>query len=367
MIKSIAIENLRGIRRCVVEGLTDVNIFIGRNGAGKSTILEAVYIASALIDERDTLRNVNKLDYVVSRRSSRGSWNTYRDVLWFLKDVEKNIVIELRFSTGNILRLILINAEAPSAPLALPILLEVPRKVVHGHGEGVAYIGCDGSGRLVIWDPYRKVVEGYIDKSFYEYIKTEYRYLRNVILLDTKLPVNIIESTVWRRVLDKRLDKFVLDLIREEYEPGAEGIGFKPSGEGFALTLMLPNVSIEVDSLGDGARIAVLYASILALAEETGVLIEDPEVHQHPGGLVTLMRFALRLAKEKKLQLFITTHSIELINIVKRLAEELGLGMKVFYIERDNSTGVVDVRALESVDVEVLQKLGLDPRLLHIL
>ena len=62
MIKSIVIENLRGIRRCIVEGLTDINIFIGKNGAGKSTILEAVYIASALIDERDTLRSVNKLD-----------------------------------------------------------------------------------------------------------------------------------------------------------------------------------------------------------------------------------------------------------------------------------------------------------------
>jgi len=140
---------------------------------------------------------------VVSRRSSRGSWNTYRDVLWFLKDVEKNIVIELKFSTGNKLRFILINAEAPSAQPVWPILLEVPRKVVHRYEEGAAYIGCDSSGRLVVWDPYRKVVEGYLDESLYEYIKTEYRYLRNVILLDTKLPVNIIESTVWCRVLDK--------------------------------------------------------------------------------------------------------------------------------------------------------------------
>jgi predicted ATPase len=79
------------------------------------------------------------------------------------------------------------------------------------------------------------------------------------------------------------------------------------------------------------------------------------------------MRFVLRLAKERKLQLFITTHSIELINIVKKLAEDVGLGMRVYYLERDRSTSIVDVRAMESTDIEILQKLGLDPRLLHIL
>jgi hypothetical protein len=41
--------------------------------------------------------------------------------------------------------------------------------------------------------------------------------------------------------------------------------------------------------------------------------------------------------------------------------------MKVSHVERDGRTGVVDVRALESVDVEVLQRLGLDHRPLHVL
>jgi len=47
MIRSIEIENLRGISRGAVDGLTQVNIFLGKNGSGKSTVLEAIYIASA--------------------------------------------------------------------------------------------------------------------------------------------------------------------------------------------------------------------------------------------------------------------------------------------------------------------------------
>jgi AAA15 family ATPase/GTPase len=111
----------------------------------------------------------------------------------------------------------------------------------------------------------------------------------------------------------------------------------------------------------------MFYASILALLSDTGVLIEDPEIHQHPGGLATLLKFTLKMAREKNLQLFITTHSLELVKIVRELSSRYGLDIRVFYVERDHETGLVDVRALERVDLEVLEKLGLDPRLLHIL
>jgi predicted ATPase len=141
---------------------------------------------------------------------------------------------------------------------------------------------------------------------------------------------------------------------------------FKPTREGgFVLALALTGTTIEVDALGDGARMAIMLASTLALVSNTAILIEDPEVHQHPGGLVTLMRFALKLAKDRGLQLFISTHSVELVNIVRRLYE--GLGFRVFFMERGYSSGVVDVRVLESLDVEVLQKIGLDPRMLYVI
>jgi hypothetical protein len=36
-------------------------------------------------------------------------------------------------------------------------------------------------------------------------------------------------------------------------------------------------------------------------------------------------------------------------------------------MERDYSSGVVDVRVLKSLDVDVPQKIGLDPRMLYVI
>ena len=42
LLESIEIHNFRGIENGRVEGLAEVNVFVGRNNSGKSTVVEAV-------------------------------------------------------------------------------------------------------------------------------------------------------------------------------------------------------------------------------------------------------------------------------------------------------------------------------------
>jgi len=53
VISSISISNFRGIKSGRIDGLTNINVLIGANGAGKSTVLEAIYLASAWAEYRD--------------------------------------------------------------------------------------------------------------------------------------------------------------------------------------------------------------------------------------------------------------------------------------------------------------------------
>ncbi|RLF08904.1 MAG: hypothetical protein DRJ62_07635 [Thermoprotei archaeon] len=58
MLKSMTIRNLRGIKECIIKDLNEVNILIRKNGSGKSTILEAIYLASAWINLQDSQKSI---------------------------------------------------------------------------------------------------------------------------------------------------------------------------------------------------------------------------------------------------------------------------------------------------------------------
>jgi len=370
-IEAVSVRNLRGIAQCTVDKLTDINIFIGKNGAGKSTLLEAIYLASSWAEPIDRIRGTPKIDYIIKRRGGRGDWKTFKDALWFNKKTEEEIEITLTFKSKSKTNQLTFKLpyeynplDNPSALLELSSL-NIPE--ISQYNAEKLYFTKSG----VEWNPQTRAIRitdlgGKVLPKVLSIAAEEIRYLENVVLLDSRLTVSQLEQKVWAKIFDMRLDKKILELIREEYEPAAENVLYKPTGGGFALALALPETTVEIDYLGDGARMAVIYASPLILANRTAVLIEDPEAHQHPRGLAAFTRFAFKAAKEANLQLFITTHSIELINIAKNVAKELGLGLKTYYMERDRD-GYVDVRAIEEPELEILQKIGLDPRMLHIL
>ncbi len=135
-------------------------------------------------------------------------------------------------------------------------------------------------------------------------------------------------------LLTRRLNKRVLELVREEFEPEAEGLTYAPVGGGYHLMLQTAETAVRVDDLGDGAR-AALLAAMLALAHRLTVLpLEEPELHMHPAGLYTYLRFLLKLAREVGFQVIASTHSVELVQIARALSMELGVESSVLYLER---------------------------------
>ncbi len=51
-IKEIEIENFRGIKKQNIKLLENINVFVGVNGSGKSTILDAIAISLSWLVER---------------------------------------------------------------------------------------------------------------------------------------------------------------------------------------------------------------------------------------------------------------------------------------------------------------------------
>ncbi|MGH9833623.1 MAG: AAA family ATPase, partial [Blastocatellia bacterium] len=88
-------------------------------------------------------------------------------------------------------------------------------------------------------------------------------------------------------------------------------------------------IALTIDSYGDGARSAfkvltpLLALTELARGDEPGVFIwEEPELFQNPRTLGQLLAEVALLMKDKPVQLFIATHSLEVLAHFTALARE---------------------------------------------
>ena len=48
MLSKIEIERFRGIKHAFIEGFKQINLFLGKNNCGKSSLLESLFLASGL-------------------------------------------------------------------------------------------------------------------------------------------------------------------------------------------------------------------------------------------------------------------------------------------------------------------------------
>jgi len=347
LLKAIEIENFRGIKKAKIDNLKQITILIGKNGSGKSSILEAIYLVSSCASKVDNVRGVYKINYVVSRRGGRGTWASSHQVLWYLMDTSKVLLIKLHLKDKVNRFLVLHDKLPPTWLLINDGLLDLEK------GE---YLKSPDTV-LSIKAPNELLSE----------LADLKKLLKNIVFIDHTLlsEPKEIEKYAWARVAAKRLDKLIISTIREEFEPEAEGLTYIPMNDEYVLSLQTSRTTVRIDDLGDGVRIAILASLLLLATNPSLLLIEEPENHMHPAGLKSYVKFMFKLAKEKNFQIIASTHSLEFIIIAKEIAKQLGLKLSTIFIER-SPEGMVETRNFNLKDTEILSKLGIDPRFLYI-
>ncbi|MHA1595410.1 MAG: AAA family ATPase [Candidatus Baldrarchaeia archaeon] len=364
MITSLEIKNYRAIKSCKIEGLSRVNVFIGRNNSGKSSLLEAIYLASAAFKFEERLHKKDgisdKISYLLNRRGFRGlTWDRDREVLWHMYKCEDPIEVEFVFCDGIKLKTKLFEwHEHP--------ILEVPyRDFDH---MCLIHYGAVNSKNKSMMKTSTDLVMRVLDEFVGGRGEKVRRFLSDMEFIDANLMREIehVEKILWRDLLKYRLDKIIIRMLKSGYDVEAEDITYVPYGEIFQLVVKLPDAIVRVDDLGDGAKVSMMIIMVAALSKNTAVLIEEPENHQHPSGLAKTLEIFLEMVMENRVQAFITTHSLELIKLLNAIAREKNVDVAIFFMERDKA-GNVNVRRLTPENVSVLDRMGIDPRFLDII
>ena len=354
MLTKIRIENFKGIKSCEVSNLGRVNVFVGRNNSGKSSILDALcLIRSAfnpvLFDEPVPQLLLKRKAVERNIYVSRNFWHNY--------DTKQRIKFNLEFKSGEKLNIEVLWTNDSQFQMLFEDLSGVSGKYIEGKYSAARGIYL---GQSYFFD----------DRGFNEFASKFPQinhFLSEIVLIDDYLARKLqrLETNIFSRILEPRIDKKIVKELNEIYNFETEGLTYipiSPTAREFRLAVSTPNLSLHIDEMGDGAKYATVILSISLLLENTAFLIEEIESHQHSGAIRKLIPRLVEIANQRNVQLFLTTHSIEVMEALSQLPPEYDIHF--FHIE--NKRGDIDVRHLGgNIDVKLLLNLGVDPRFLE--
>lgn len=261
MIKSIEINGFRGIRAGSLADLTPLVVLVGPNGSGKSTVLEAAMIVAAA-------KPGAAVNQCIGRRGNREPrWIFFGDTksttMSVVTDDVGRIAVEIRLHRGEALEAIR-SLERPQTQPE-PVL---PLRLV------------DASVRdstTPLHDLYTRAVE--------------LGYRQNV------------QDTICQVVSGAR----GIEILTEKNTP--------------IIHIVFDGYSLPISLVGDGIQRVLRLALELASRASGTVLMEEPEVFQHPGA-IRLTAKAIVAGTLRGIQTIITTHSLELVDALLDAASE---------------------------------------------
>ena len=117
--------------------------------------------------------------------------------------------------------------------------------------------------------------------------------------------------------LEKECAKAFSTRFKDEYDPRVKQAVLTPYARGQSRHAFERNdgIQIYVDDVGDGHRASHFLLLLAKTLKNTILLVEEPELHQHPSAIERLMSGLCEICKQNDLQLFVTTHSPEVFKL----------------------------------------------------
>lgn len=294
MLKNLEIQNLRGISHCLIDDLGQVNLFLGQNNCGKSTILESLF----LLTGGAIPYNYQKINNLRSC-SIRGG----EDFILNFYGLRKEVPISIKSDVGDNSRILTISysektlQQVPIGEDVVQINDELPKnysvsfKLVTENGKVVE---TKMSNTASVPNTIKvKSVKGE-DLNIPAFFISPAEPYDNVENYYSQAIENKQENTIESIV--KLVDNSVCDLK-------------------FANGRIMVDVGFEkripVQLMGDGMKKVLSVVVNMSLVRDGVILIDEIDNGLHYSSMPILWKAIIEAAKENNVQVFATTHNID--------------------------------------------------------
>lgn len=340
MFKKIEIERFRGIKDAVIGDFKRVNLFFGRNNCGKSSLLDALFLATGLSNPLLPI-NVNVM---------RG-YNKTR-----LKDLELNFY---NLDSAQPIHICVENKEKRNIEISL---FENNKRDVSFDTNTI--------------DIHSNVIEGEYGLKFNfeindESFESELRFDLSTTTNTIDFPKKYVESLRCiyltpkydfntsiqglENILKNKDEDFIIEGLRF-IEPRVKDFIF--TEEGIFVDIGLEK-RIPINMMGDGVRKIVSLLTVIYDCRDGIVLIDEISNGFHYSVMSNLWNVIIKAAIKNNTQLFITTHDYDSIKGLRDTALNIyDENVATFKLLRTSDDELKALHySLESVDYSINQEI----------
>lgn len=335
-IEQLEISSYRGINCLSLPDLGSVNIFVGDNNTGKTSVLEAIQFLCAP-DQYNLVRIARQREMYRTRMGIN-----FLDSVKYLFDIEqrnsKNYELsvggkihgkEVKVSVKGMVEQQLIDLQELSQKQYIPKWrlenaseenVEVFLGAIHnsiGHNEELeefeinkySNIRMNRSKEVILPCKMVLTVDHVIDNAFNSLIRTS--EIKN-------LAVKLLRDEFDNNIVDLRI---ISDVESSRFTPVVE----IESGEYIPLSLY-----------GDGMKKALTMLNAIINTRKGITLIDEFETALHTSAMKKVFSFVVEAARALEVQLFLTTHSLEAVDKMLESGGEYIENMRVIRLKKKN-------------------------------
>jgi len=355
-INRLDVENFRGIGEMKLD-TKPINVFVGRNNTGKSSVLEAATLAATSPTGYADALNNDLLPPILGKETSLSYW-----VKMGYK--EARIKLEAKNATTRELFINYCEKDLPE-------------------------LGRDQARNLIVQHVYRELTSHYDTREKADMMKRRLDKLMSlpklclmdissenmvivvqeleqlsIIARDRPAPSNVFYvGTVYKPSLTMLYNKLVQSgLIQNTLMTLREQISYltdlRTIGDKLFVFLDGLDKPLPVSLTGDGFQVLLRSAFAAALAKDGLLVLEEPEANLHPGFIELVTSHLAEYTKKYQMQVFLSTHNLEFLESLLEKAEDITQVVRMYLVG-----GEIDYEVLsgEEASTEV-KELEMDLR-----
>lgn len=280
------IQQYRKLEKIEIKKLSQVNIFVGGNNMGKTSILEAFYLSSQL----------NDLNAFVQLEKYRGKYTGELNSNWVTRNFTNYIEIESTFNNTS---------------TSINISSEKTEEDIDKSG----YLTTISVEAIVFGETFDSFLHLYANKD------ADLRFSKSSILCRAtftspyRYNSELLKKAHAFAVENKYLDEIIY-FIRENLDSNIEKIELIniDNESRFVVTSKIIRDVLDITKYGEGLQRIFEITLMMVYSKDGVICIDEIDSAIHKSLLIKFTEFIQRLAAKFNVQVFLTTHSKECID-----------------------------------------------------